>query len=240
MLEAGLAHLEEHGINLVHVFDLEGLPVDVTAPLRAEGIELQRYRRLVLMASGGPRLWRALEAAGIGGPDPVDTFSAAMSRTFVRRYLNDTPHRIVYPSACPLPLPRLGALAGWSHASPLGLGIHRRFGLWFAYRAAVLVAAALPPSPPQPGPSPCEGCQTKPCIAACPVGAVRWGAEFDLAGCVSHRLEPQSACARSCAARLACPVGADHRYSSRQLGYHCERSLASIRAFGRGSGSRGG
>ena len=65
MLEAGLAHLEEHGINLVHVFDLEGLPVEVTAPLRAEGIELRPYRRLVLMASGGPRLWRALEAAGV-------------------------------------------------------------------------------------------------------------------------------------------------------------------------------
>lgn len=225
---AGIRYLERQGMALTHVFDTAALPRAVAEAVGRCVPEAGRFSRLVLMAHGGGRFWQALRASRTGGPDPVDTFSTAVAETLLRRYLGDPPARLLYPSALPLPLQQLGSLAGWSHPSPLGLGIHARFGTWFAYRAAILVAAPLPVSATRRQPSPCERCAEKPCIAACPGRALVAGGAFRLAACTRQRLAPASPCAASCAARLACPVGAEHRYSPEQIAYHACRSLASL------------
>ena len=85
------------------------------------------------------------------------------------------------------------------------------FGPWWAYRALLVVDRALPPAAAPPGDG-CAGCAA-PCVAACPAGAVA-RAGFDVPACHARRLAAEP-CRLSCAARIACVRGPEHRYSRR-------------------------
>jgi epoxyqueuosine reductase len=140
--------------------------------------------------------------------------------------------RIVWPAQggdAPFPVTRLGERAGWSHRSPLGLGIHPRFGLWFAYRGVVLLDVELPTVREATTTSPCAGCAERPCVAACPPGAVGGPSGLDLVACVGERERAGAACGGGCLARAACPVGAEHRYSDEQAAHHQRFGTAWLR-----------
>jgi epoxyqueuosine reductase len=124
-----------------------------------------------------------------------------------------------------LPMQRLGEAAGLPRPGPLALQIHPDFGPWWAYRAFAVFPWAAPLGPALS--SACEGCPA-PCVAACPGRAVDIGG-FDLPRCLTHRLA-WSGCQYSCAARLACPVGASKRYSEGQLRFHMGASFRLLRA----------
>ena len=99
--------------------------------------------------------------------------------------------------------------------------IHPRFGLWHAYRAALAFAEAIPLPPREDAPDLCGACATKPCLAACPVGAFG-AAGYDVDACLGHLgtasgIECTTA---GCLARLACPVGREAAYASAQAGFH--------------------
>ena len=49
--------------------------------------------------------------------------------------------------------------------------------------------------------------------------------------CIAQRLRADSACALTCPARLACPVGPEHRYSSAQMAHSYGISLAMLREY---------
>lgn len=230
-LKPGIRFLDEHGINLVAILAVSDLPEDIQVVLRDASLEPERYANLVLMANGGARFWNALNDFGIQTDDPVDYFSHTLAQRFVDEFLGSPEARHIYPSSYPVPLQKLGVLAGWSHASVLGLSIHPRFGTWFAYRAAFLCAAELPPTTVAASVSPCASCAEKPCITACPVNAVREHAMLDLDACIGFRTRPESDCARRCLAREACPVGQEHRYSEEQISYHGGRSLRSVQNY---------
>jgi hypothetical protein len=51
------------------------------------------------------------------------------------------------------------------------------------------------------------------------------GGRFALPRCLEYRRRPDSACAFTCLARLACPVGSDHRYDAAQLRHSYGQSL---------------
>lgn len=229
--QQGLDRLAEQGLNLVAVFDCSTLPESVTGPLRAAGIDWGAPARLVLLGNGGPRFWEVLTAHGIDGPDPVDRFSRELAERLIHDHLGDAPVNWLYPGPVPVPLQRLGALAGWHHPSPLGIGINARFGLWFAYRVAFLVERALPPTEPLPGDSPCSTCRDKPCVSACPARAVSADAPFDIPRCSDHRLRSDSSCAFDCLARRACPVTPEARYPAAQIAYHYRLSLDTLRTW---------
>ena len=123
--------------------------------------------------------------------------------------------------APPLPFPTWARRAKAGHASPLGLNIHPRYGLWHAYRGLFTFAQHLALPPPETGPHPCEACPGRPCLAACPVGAfTRSG--YDVAACAAHigSTEGGRCMTAGCLARHACPVGAAYRYEPRQAGFH--------------------
>jgi hypothetical protein len=227
-VERGRVFLAEQGLNLMAVFDCQSEPV---ASLLGDRVyDAERY--LILLGNGGPNFWRALQAqAQADSNDPVDTFSRALAVRFVEQYLQANA-RVLYPDEQSLPLQQLGALAGWHHPSPLGVGIHADYGLWFAYRAAVLTDAPLKPTVwPQTesaNKSPCDRCATKPCLSACPGQALNASNPLDLTRCLAWRKTPDSSCATTCLARLACPVGAEQRYDQAQIRYHYGRSLASL------------
>jgi epoxyqueuosine reductase QueG len=99
--------------------------------------------------------------------------------------------------------------------------IHPRIGLWHAWRGVLAFAERLALAPVEPVASPCDGCAAKPCLTACPVGAFT-ASGYDVAACVAH-LDSGSggAClAGGCLARLACPVGSEHRYAPPAAAFH--------------------
>lgn len=233
-VEAGIQFLAQAGLNLFAVFAIDRLPSQLTTAVAAN-IPLHQYQRLVLLGHGGQTMWQQLQASQPPATDPVDTYSIQLAQQFIDMYLDAAPSRLLYPTADPylLPLTQLGELAGWSRPTPLGLGIHPDFGLWFAYRAAFLTSAALQPTAPISNPDAayaCQQCQAKPCIRQCPAQAVQRH-QFHLAACVDYRLAPQSACADRCLARMACPEAPAHRYSLAQIQYHYQQSLDTIRAY---------
>ena len=120
------------------------------------------------------------------------------------------------------PFQRWALAAEPVRASPLGLLIHPRYGLWHAYRAALAFAAtdiALPPR--DAAPDLCGACAAKPCLAACPVGA--FGEQgYDVPACLGHLRAPAGDDCRSagCRARRACPIGREHAYEPAQARFH--------------------
>lgn len=112
-------------------------------------------------------------------------------------------------------------LAGAGHVSPLGLNIHNTYGLWHAYRAALMFPVEFDLPRNSAGAHPCENCADKPCLSACPVNAFD-GMTYDVAACGQHILSTngESCMANGCQARLACPVGVQYRYHPRQMQFH--------------------
>lgn len=228
-LQLGLTFLADGGLNLVAVFDCAALPQQL-CDLMAD-VPLADYQRLVLLGHGGRRLWEALQAQGMAAKDPVDTHSTQLAQQFIHDYLGAPPTYWLYPNSPHLvPLQQLGALAGWSHPSPLGLGISSTFGVWFAYRTAFLVDAELPLRREPAQASPCDSCVDKPCITTCPVSAVKLHA-FDVEGCARFRIKESSPCAVRCLSRMACPYFPEHRYSLEQMQYHYGQSAETLRRW---------
>lgn len=229
--EAGVEFLAEAGLNLATVFDCDQLPEPVRQPLLKSGAPLADYGRLVLLGHGGRRLWEALQAFGMQTADPVDHYSLTMVQQCAERYWDRMAVHVLYPlTKYVVPLTQLGELVGWSQPSPLGQGIHPRFGLWFAYRAAFLTNADLPVTVWETAVSPCDTCAEKPCLTACPAGATHSNT-FNVTACADFRLQSGSPCAHQCLARLACPVAPQHRYTEAQIRYHYTHSLSSLHRY---------
>jgi len=230
--EAGKVFLAERGVNLCAVLDLQALPGDVIGLLLEAGINVTDYLRLVLLGNGGKRFWSGLQEFGFHTDDPVDHYALYLTRQFLHDFLGD-PHRVILYPGRPIavPLTRLGELAGWGAPSPVFVGINPEFGPWFAYRSAFLVDLALPLSQASPPPYPCDACAAKPCLQACPASAVHWPGPSDIDVCARSRMADGSLCANRCLARMACPVGAEHRYTLEQIQYHYAHSLGPIRRY---------
>ena len=79
-------------------------------------------------------------------------------------------------------------LASLREEPPVSLGmlIHPEYGLWHAYRAALLFDRPVDGVPKRiEQASPCATCAGKPCLSACPVSAFS-GAAYDVAACAGH------------------------------------------------------
>lgn len=102
--------------------------------------------------------------------------------------------------------------------SALGLLIHPEFGLWQAYRAAILIPHKLPQKEKQreaTSPSPCQTCH-QPCLSACPVDAFT-PEGYDVNACKAYLNTTSAICHdRGCLARVACPVGKSYEYQQTQ------------------------
>ena len=222
--------LIEQGLNLFAVLRRNDLPQSFGEAVQRAQIKLRNYDSLILIGHAGNDMWRQLKNQGrFNGPNPVDDFSRFHAARFINDYLDGCPHQWLYPGDVAIPLQRLGAMAGWQHSSPLGVGVNEHFGPWFGYRAALLVQPALPEDLVNAGESPCDSCLHQPCISSCPAQALSKTAPPQLSACVDYRLQQHSPCKAQCLARLACPVGAEHRYDHEQLRYFYRRSLDSIK-----------
>lgn len=179
---------------------------------------------VVMIGNAGPELWPAFARERRDEPDPLDAW--------VHRSLLPVAQRlgasVVMPNDGPpfRPFQRWAMRAEPVHPSPLGLLIHQVYGLWHAYRAALLFAAAIDlPNRPELA-NPCDSCVTRPCLTACPVGAFD-GTDYDVAACRTHAGSPEGTACRTggCLARHACPVGRDSAYGAAQQAFHMDAFL---------------
>ncbi|MCJ8518028.1 hypothetical protein ABID21_001091 [Pseudorhizobium tarimense] len=178
-------------------------------------------RTVVLLGNIGGSIWRSFDhwRTSDQGPDPLDTWS----RVAIDRVAGALGATALYPSDQPWqPFQRWATQAEGLAPSPLGILIHPRFGLWHGYRGALAFAEDLGAAPVESTGHPCTHCIEKPCLATCPAGALA-PTGFAVNPCRSYLDSDggRATCmANGCAARNACPVGADFRYSAEQLRFH--------------------
>jgi len=185
---------------------------------------------VVLVGNVGGSLWPAFDTDRQAVDHPLDDWS---KRT-LGRLVTEMPGALgaVFPSDGPpyYPFQQWALRAEPVHPSPLGPLIHPEYGLWHAYRGALLFAGEIDGLPtPVPVSSPCSTCADKPCLATCPVEAIDpEEGGLDVMVCAAHlKTAPGDAClAGACLARRACPVGAEYRYDEPQARFHMGAFLA--------------
>ena len=175
---------------------------------------------IVLLGNAGGELWPAFSAGRRDEPHPLDEWAR---RTVGARSPRASTRRAVYPSDRPWhPFQQWAMRAEPVAPSPIGLLIHPDYGLWHAYRAALLLDEAPADLPPRVDrPVPCATCVGRPCLHACPVGA-HSAAGFDVAACERHlRSDVAPHCMEvGCRSRDGCPVGRDSRSPDEQVAFH--------------------
>ena len=186
-------------------------------------------RAVVVVGSGGPRLWQTFRAAAeldprliTGQRDPLDQFVRAQVQAIDPN--PDSSRRWAFgdnQQAPGLPSQPLALDAGFGWRSRLWLVIHPVWGPWLGLRAACFTTEALPLTGPQTTASPCEGCPA-PCISACPGSAMGSG-NMDWRRCTIHRATTAD-CLDRCHSRSACPVGAAHRYPDDAMLWHHDKA----------------
>jgi epoxyqueuosine reductase len=161
---------------------------------------------LVLLGPDGPAAWRRFQGsveANDGEADPLDRWSQRV----VSALAAELGGQALFPFGGPpyLPFTAWARRSGEAWVSPVGLLVHARLGLFVSYRGALALPARL--LLPQPPARPCGGCE-RPCLDACPVGALT-AAGYDLAACHGFLDSGpgQDCLGRGCAVRRACPVG---------------------------------
>jgi len=222
--------LNGNGLNMQAIFNLSDLPQEIYEGVASQVAGYADYRQLILIAHGGRRMWGELQGSEFNeSADPVDYFSVDRVQGWLAEQAPGACYEIIYPaSPCVVPLQALGELAGWHHSSPFMVGINQLRGSWFAYRVAVITDTDFEPTNRIKLPSPCDSCDMKPCIKACPAEAC---GDFVFQRCADYRLTDDSLCERGCLARLACPVASEQRYSMEQNSYHYGHSMQTIRDY---------
>lgn len=190
---------------------------------------IEQQSPVVLLGNAGPMWWQVFSASpesSDGQAHPMDRVSKRLGDTLAAKWQCT----VVYPSDGP-PYPPFLAWAqasGQAYPSKLGPMIHHRFGLWHAYRAALVfdgqgklkVSDEESPEGKASEGHPCQSCADQPCLNTCPVNAIGLG-RYDIPACLGHLNDQPSDClAQGCAARRACPVGHDFYYSTDQAEFH--------------------
>lgn len=179
--------------------------------------------RLLLIGNGGGAMWTAFTAApeaADGKPHPLDRWT----RRVLQPVAEEHDAQALYPFEGPPwhPFQRWARAAGCGRASPMGILMHPRYGLWHGYRAAFAFPRtdANAPSAKEPSHA-CDDCREKPCLSACPVNAIT-PSGFDAPRCRAHVLSPAGVECRAggCLARRACPIATRRRQSRAQQSFH--------------------
>jgi hypothetical protein len=187
---------------------------------------------LVLVGNAGPDMWQAFSSSGFNKKDP------APLDDWTRRVLNDITQGLsrqfdvavtpLYPFSGPpyMPFQRWAARSGAVHPTPIGPMIHNIYGMWHAYRGALVIGASFEMDETRESTNPCQSCIDKPCLTSCPVDAFSIDG-YDVPACLDLlEKQPDGECFSSgCVARKACPVGRDYIYEKPQARFHMEKFL---------------
>lgn len=175
---------------------------------------------LALLGPREPGFWDMFEASPErrdGRPDPMDRWS----RRAISRIASDLGAEAYFPFGKPLwPFFSWALRTGRCWQSPAQLLVHDTAGLMVSFRGALGFRREIG-IPAPAGRSPCETCAGRPCLQACPAGAISEGA-YAVAACKAHlEASPRGPCmARGCLARASCPVSASSGRREQQSAFH--------------------
>jgi ferredoxin len=216
LVEQSTTALSRHGLILRGGFNFG---VDETAPPGPSGPPAKSVL-LVGQAGSAPwphfLQWRQSQPQGLS--NPLDTWS----REVIGDVAQEFGARAVSPSDRPyLPFQQWGCRAEGLKPSPLGILMHPEYGLWHAYRGALLFDVEIPIQAPQEVIHLCDLCPGKPCMKACPVGAYSPDG-FAYQACLDHVRGPSGEPCRTggCLDRNACPYGTAYRYPADEQAFH--------------------
>jgi hypothetical protein len=175
---------------------------------------------LVGQAGAAPRPYfqRWLEGQPRAIANPLDTWS----REVIGAVAKEFGARAVSPSDRPyLPFQQWAMRAEGLRPSPLGILMHPQYGLWHAYRGALLFENEISVPEPYAAIHLCDTCVEKPCLKSCPVDAYSVDG-FAHQACLAHVRGPRGEPCRSggCLDRNACPYGTSYRYPPEVQAFH--------------------
>jgi ferredoxin len=180
-----------------------------------EGVET-----LLLLGPREPGFWEVVSASPEfrdGGPDPLDRWSARVVGALAEE-LGALPF---LPFGEPRrPFVRWALRTGRVWVSEVNLLVSAEAGLLVSFRGALGFRDRL--ELPPPGRRPCDDCAGKPCLTACPVGALT-AAGYDIPACRTYLATPPGAegCrSLGCAVRRACPWSAGHPRANALHAHH--------------------
>ncbi len=175
---------------------------------------------LVLLGPDEPGFWDHVRRGPEfqdGRADPLDRWSRRVISEMARQLDAVALFPFGGPPYRPFVAWALRSGRGWQ--SPVSLLVHDRAGLMVSYRGALAFPARLdlPPVPP----CPCDTCAGRPCLTACPAGALT-DTGYDLAACHGYLdTGPGRGCMDGgCAVRLACPVSRRYGRDPAQSAFH--------------------
>lgn len=178
---------------------------------------------LLLLGPHEPGFWAHLTDSPEwrdGRPDPVDRWSQRVIAELAVRF-GATP---LFPFGGPpyQPFIAWALRSGRTWQSPVTLLVHDQAGLMVSYRGALALTRRLE-LPPLPA-CPCDNCNARPCLSACPADALG-AAGYDLPRCHAWLDDhPQGSCmSAGCAVRRACPVSQSYGRVGAQSAYHMSR-----------------
>ena len=175
---------------------------------------------LLLLSPAEPGFWAHLTAQPEwrdGRADPIDRWS----RRVIGGLACTLGGKAYFPFGGPpwRPFQAWALRSGRAWASPVVFLVHEEMGLFASYRGAIALRERL--ALPGPAVAPCEACEARPCLTACPAGALT-AQGYDVPACHEFLSGPDGAdCLGSgCAVRRACPVSAGHARLQVQSAYH--------------------
>lgn len=184
---------------------------------------------IAIVGNVGSSIWPAFTAARHGQPElTLDRWTKAV--------LDDiavtTDARALYPFEGPpfWPFIQWAVRTGSLFSSPIGLTIHPVFGLWHAFRGALLFDQD-PGLETTASASPCASCMDRPCLNTCPVSAFS-DQGYDFEACLGYLDAGPNPCrSGGCEARKSCPIGKSHHYLAEHAAFHMNQLL---QAHGKG------
>lgn len=208
--------LATHGLTILGVAEARA---DDGLPEAAPG---EPARSIVLAGNAGSAFWPDFTGSpeyADGQPHPLNRWSARVLGGIAEAQGVG----VVFPFQGPpyWPFQQWARRAGNVSPSPLGVLAHRVWGLWFAYRGAFLLPERVAPLEAPEG-GPCETCLEKPCLEACPAGALTRETAYRADTCRAHvaGAGADTCGARGCQVRHACPFGRDYAYVPAQAAFH--------------------
>lgn len=176
---------------------------------------------LALLGPAEPDFWAHVMAEpefSDGLPDPMDRWSERVISELATRLGGQA----VFPFGTPVrPFVSWALRSGRAWQSPVRLLVHDVAGLMVSYRGAVLMPDAAEAE--EACTPPCETCAEKPCLTACPAGALT-GAGYGLDACHTYldTQEGRDCMTRGCAVRRTCPLSRKYGRSEKQSAFHME------------------
>lgn len=179
---------------------------------------------LLLLGPREPGFWATITGSpewADGTPDPVDRWSERV----VGRLALELGGEALFPFGRPPhhPFYSWALRSGRAFVSPVRLLVHDRAGLMVSYRGAIALPFRID-LPPPAATSPCESCAIKPCLSACPAGALD-ARGYDVPACHAFLDTPEGeeCLSAGCGVRRACPLSRAYGRVPEQSAYHMRR-----------------